>query len=470
MSREIFRVASNPATIFALILILVAGTFSAGLGGSAVNAASGLNTSISYNYSGAYRFSISTFNGAGQPLGGVSVTMTFSKSNGTGPPLGTASGVTSGRGFLSLNWTSAPCRCLDGIDITGAHSGATIYEPLAYPPPANLTQLFGVFSVVHLGLLVARPALAVAISNDEGAVPAGAILSYCVIAGPPPSCTPHDLGSVTASPQIFSAELFGPISDGSMVNVSVQGTGGALLAYQHIPFSSLDPSSNQNAVVTGTGARLQSGVATLSFVVALGGVLIGYVAYGRDRLNGSLDPVLALPITRARLMLSRYVGALVAAGGGAALGTLALGLLVGPESGVALPATLWLSLLVALPAEAAMFVGVAFLCAHLTRSGSLLIVTLVLFVAILTLLWLPIILLADYQSGASTTILATYRFSPINPAQVAASIVGYATFNLDKGPPYLFPYVANPGALLGLATFWIALPVVAAWALFTHRD
>lgn len=474
--RDVVRVLRNPAILAILVLLLVSGTFVSGFSsvssepGTIALPLSSVNAAISYSYySNAYHFAVVSFDGAGTVERGILITLEFSVANSTGQQLGEVSGTTDSRGLLALNWTAAPCRCSVQASASGSQGSEKSLTNLEYPPPVEEKPLDGAVFIFDSGLIVGRPTLLVAFADFNGTVPPGMYLAYCAPYDPgsPSECVSHDLGSVTSTLQTFPAKAIGPVEDSDTVNISLIAAGGRVVQYFEVPFSTLDPNNPSNAVITSTGAELSAGVSTMSLLVSLAGALIGYVSYGRERLAGSLDPVLALPISRTRLLLSRYSSAIVAATSGAVVGAVVLSLSVSSSTSAVLPASLWFGVVATLVAEAVAFVSIAFLGAHLTRSSPLLLVVLILLALVFTSLWSVV------TSGIGASVGQAVDQSsliPFSPGQTAVSIIGLVTYNLDGGAPLLFPTVTNPGLLAGAVSMWIIAPIAIAWVLFQVWD
>ncbi|MGB6501374.1 MAG: ABC transporter permease subunit [Thermoplasmata archaeon] len=348
----------------------------------------------------------------------------------------------------------------------------TTFSELPDPASSNLTPYID-FTVLSEGLFESRPSfLEVGFPDDADTVPSGTSLEVCATVAPEtlPPCTPHSLGAVTELPQAFPLRDLGSQSDSATIHYSLVSQSGATIGTYNVSFGSLDPTNPSNAIVTNAGSSLQTAVPIMSFVVALGAGLVGYTGYAKDRLNGSLDPALALPVTRTRLILSRYVASMAVVGTGTAVGAMILGLALPSVSSTPVPASIWLGLVATFVAEAAIFVGLMFLAAHLTRSGSLLLVGLVLLVTLLTLLWYPLVILTGRFLGVSSNRAVGSTGFLLNPAQSATSIVGYLAFRLDGGRPLLIPTTTNPGILSALVLVWVAVPILLAWVIFQHRD
>ena len=469
--RDIIHALRSPAVIFVLVLIVALGFFVTQgayppFPENGQISSFSLGAAISYTYSDGYHFNAVSFSSDGAIVAGVNVSLTFWPANSSGPSLGSVSGTTNSQGFVALNWGSSPCRCSVQESVSST-SGS--YLPLLFPPSANLTPLNGLVIEVDSGLLLGRPAFLVAFANSTGGVPPGSYLSYCApyTPGNPSACIPRFKGVIKSAVQLFPVQSMGYLANSDQVSITLLGSDGQVVQSFQLPYSAMNPNDSANVVETRAGAELATGTETMAFLVALAGVLIGYVSYARDRLNGSLDPVLALPITRARLLLSRYAGAVVACAVGAIAGAVIVSATASSATGFALPSSVWIGVLATLVLEAIAFVGLAFLGAHLTRSSPLLLVVLVLLAFLFTVLWGVVVFGILSVHGGS---IDTSSLLPLNPAQAPLSIVGWMTYNLDGGPPSLFPTISNIPLLIVSVVAWTAVPTVLAWWLYRVRD
>jgi len=477
--RDIIRVVRHPAVVLVLVLLALSGASAFQLTGSTVvqlTSPVGTYAAISYNYSNAYHFNILTYTGtpsSPEVVAGASVDLEFYLSNGTGQSLGGVRGVTGSQGFLTLAWNSAPCQCDVQFNVTTPNSELLGTSLMKFPAPQDLTGLFGVISTVPTGVFLSKPLFVVAFVDSSGKVPAGTSLSYCIPtaeANGTVSCPVQDLGPVTSGLQAFPTLQSLSLSDSQNMQFNLTGPGGVSLYTEQFQYGNLDP---KNVMETLTAAGLTAGVQTMSFLVAFAGAMIGYVGYARDRLNGTLEPVLALPITRSRLLLTRYASAVLISVSGSIIAATILLFTVAHIQGDNLPAPLWLGLPTAFALEGAAFVGLSFFAAHLTKSSTLLLVVLILLTAAMTLLWVPVVsvlaqlgrLPVDLSTPATQSAVAGW-----SPAQSSISIVGLIVLNYNGEGPYLLPAITNVGVLAALVLAWVAIPIALAWLLFRFRD
>jgi ABC-type transport system involved in multi-copper enzyme maturation permease subunit len=433
-----------------------------------------LHIAISYEYSEGYQFTFVAYYDLGSAAPGTQVSLQVSSANSTGARLASLAGVTNDQGLLGLSWGALPCKCTASVNATATDGSGIILETtLQDPPPPELAPLSGAISVIHRGWFVAVPSLVVAFVNQSGSVPAGTLLTYCVLNSSSSSgypCTTHSLGPVTSNLQIFTTEQFASLSGTDTIIANLTDPDGVVLETEQIPSYALNPST---ALETASGANLVGRVETMSLLVGFAAVLVGFVTYGRERLTGSLDSVLALPTTRTRILLARYFSALVPVVAATVIGVTLLSISLSRVTEATLPLQIWLSLVAAFAAEGIAFVGLTFLGAHLVRSSSLLLVASFLVMLAFTILWVSVIAAAAGALRIPASIgspLSQSVYAPFSPAQTSISVVGLEVLKLDGGGPYLLPAIGSGLEIVAMLLAWITLPIVLAVFLFRFRD
>ncbi len=418
--------------------------------------------SISMEYSsGQYTFAIVVFSWTGAAIQDAAVFASVQLGNNSTPVL--LHGVTDSAGLLTLDWRGPECRCLASFQTDASGFEITDSRVLPMPPPTSLTPLTSPFSEVYSGSFVARQELEIAFAFANGTVPAGTAFEYCV--APPSGATPtcSAPSGLTHGPETLLLNHGVPFNDSDELEVSLINSSGALLASQFYPGSALDPNVTFE---TSAGASLAGSLWLMSFFVAFAAALVGYLSYGRDRLDGALDAVMALPISRGRLMAARYGSAMTAVLAAVVAGVVALSLEFVARNAVSLPPSLWLAVLTAFATESLIFVGLSFFGAHLTRSSSLLVVVLALVCTSLTLLWIPLV--ATIATGAYIATLPEWVLA--NPAQVSLAIVGQNLLGSYGAVFGLIPTAPSYAVLAASATVWSIVPTTFAFLLFRYRD
>lgn len=219
-----------------------------------------------------------------------------------------------------------------------------------------------------------------------------------------------------------------------------------------------------------------------AFFVPILGIQTGYATYARDRATGVLESILVRPISRSRLILSRYLAVVVASAAAIACALLFLDALNLLETGYALPADQLVGLYGALLAEAVSFAGVLFLIAHLLRSpGAILGSAVVVFVLIdvvwfFLLFFLGIIPLftagsSGVKTEAMTRIVELEYSDPAGlPFLALVEVQGGFFGGFIRPPGGLASVGLTPAGLILAGLFWSLLPFLLAFVLARKRD
>lgn len=456
---EIVHAAKRSPLPIATVLMVAAGFLSPAIPITEGHSAGGVTLATSYNYSDRYNFVVVAFDGTGQTIAGTTITATFTYSNQSGTPIAAESGVTNSRGLLDFAWNHTACRC--SIELaTGASSlTAPILES------SNMwTPLGGALYVVPAGLILGRPAILVAYSSAEGEVPPGTVLSYCAPANNQSVlCQSHLIGNVTENPELFSLATMPVYPNAYDVNITLSAYDGRVNQTYPATFADLNQTSPASVGLTPTGMIIKNSVTLLPLFAALGGVLIGYGVYIQERSEGSLEPVLALPVTRSQVVIRRFsVGLLwVALSGG--LATTASIVVTERVAAVSLPFTVSFGIFLLILGVGATFLGLSFLGGTLARSSAPVLAVLLVLASTLTILW-------DAVIASAASIGQWVNTVGPNPAQ-AGGALGLSVVNVAAGePPAAFTPQVDP--LIGgvLLVAWVGVAFVGAWLNFVFRD
>jgi Cu-processing system permease protein len=221
----------------------------------------------------------------------------------------------------------------------------------------------------------------------------------------------------------------------------------------------------------GFGRTAASLINAVLLFVPLIGLSVGAGTIAHERERGTLTYLLAQPVTRAEVIIGKYVGAALAMG-------VALGLGFG-LAGIALA-----SRGTANPDVYLRLVGLSLLLALAALSLGVLISTLSKRAAMATgaamVLWLGLVFLGDLAlMGAVLTLKINVQtllgLTLLNPLQVfkVAAIYGLQSSLETLGPAGLFA-VRTLGAwlmpmLIGWLIIWISAPLLATAAIFVRR-
>jgi len=304
-----------------------------------------------------------------------------------------------------------------------------------------------------------------------------------------PESSMHRLGVLTSLGEVFSlvvppypiSETFAPpigAQSNGYLQVELFTTTGQLVAMD----------TNQSAgnffppsTGTGTSVALGFGGIFMVYLVPLMAILATYSVYGRDRLTGVLEGVLARPVSRLGLATSRYLAVIVAL---CIAVSLAMGCLEGLVYWVyggflSLPGAL--TLFAALLVEIGAFTGITFLLSHTLRSaGSLVGISLGLF-ALFTGGWLILpVLIAGltgtlYTAGYETAIvhldfLNPVQFFTLAQYQLLASVPSGFVGPFGGGPTAPSADGITLGSLIATGLAWTVLPLLAFFYVVRNHD
>jgi ABC-2 type transport system permease protein len=213
----------------------------------------------------------------------------------------------------------------------------------------------------------------------------------------------------------------------------------------------------------------------LEFFIVITAILIGYFVYGKDKATGVLDSVLAKPITRGQLILSRYFANAVSL-------VLMISAIVAIDLAVlyilhstALPFQFALIVIGGVSATALSYLAFVYLFSSLFRStGAILALSVVFFVffaLVFSILALVLPLALGYPVGSPAYYQVYADLEYMNPSSLLQ-------IGLDSVIPSLSSLsIPDPSAygitFLGFvvsAVAWVAAPLFAAYFLATRRD
>lgn len=226
----------------------------------------------------------------------------------------------------------------------------------------------------------------------------------------------------------------------------------------------------------------------LSFFQVLFGIFIPLLAivgsfnsYGKDRVSGVLESVLAQPVSRRGLSISRFLSSFAATAIAVSISIAVVDSIAFYFSKSFVSSTIILSSAGAFFVELAAFIGIMMLLSHIVKSsGALIGIGIGLFIVI------------DFFWGIITGILANISNTPygstgyyqllifaqfVNPAQFVslvdtylthqASFVGLSFFNLAITPE---AYGITIPAIIVTGILWIAVPLAVFMYLAVRRD
>jgi ABC-2 type transport system permease protein len=410
-----------------------------------------------------------SYNTYGQPVIGTLVNVTLTDQARTHQ----SSGRTNSSGYAS--WTIAgdplggQIQFAVSVDRTSLGGGTT--------PQINQGEIF-YLGGNPLNKVVdpadsSRSELLFAYEGSNGSLPAGFGLYYNFSTG-----SGSSVGAIDQSKMTFLGDTNGYVTtlrlpqvppNVSTVALGAFGPGGQ--SFQSF-FSSQSIGGSGPVTPKQVFTTFTSGI--LSLVVPLMAILVAYASYGKDKATGVLESVLARPVTRRGLGLTRYV-AIILSISVALVATMAVmevisQILLGSVLDSVYAATTVGSLIV----EGAAFVGITMLLSHLLKStGSIIGVGIGLWI-LLDFFWSILILVGGFalgvQVGSGNYFGLTIESSFLNPAQfysLVSQYLGGTSGGIAFSPA---TYGLTPLSISLAGAIWVLAPLFLFLRIASHRD
>src|SRR3989441_364694 len=280
------------------------------------------------------------------------------------------------------------------------------------------------------------------------------------------------LGTLVSYYGIFKPDIPGGLNGTAIVSVALFAPNNETAVFTNrFTVSDLRPPQTR---ISGTDVASSFFSSLVSFFIPLVAIVGSYSSYGKDRLTGVLESVLARPVSRRGLVLSRFLSTLLAISLAVVASVGIVDAILNNVTGSFLSQDFVLAMIAALLAEVAAFSGIVFLLSHLVKSSAVLLgISIGLFV-VLDFFWSLIIYLLTALLGGTvgsavyiqTTILANLA----NPAQFV-SLVDTYMFGSSSG---VLIQPANYGLTLPVlivdGVSWAVAPFVAFLYLAMKRD
>jgi len=224
--------------------------------------------------------------------------------------------------------------------------------------------------------------------------------------------------------------------------------------------------------VAGFGRTAASLINVILLIVPLQALTIGAGALAGERDRGTLEYLLAHPITRGELLAGKFLGCAIALLSSLALG-FGAGMIVVATGGRTQQIGGFLLMILATNALAVAMLSVGFLISALCRRGSTAIGIAILF-------WFSLVFLSDLGLMGGTLLLhfqarTLFLATLANPMQsFKMSVLGSIHTSLDVlGPAGAYAVREYgpqlPAIFMTAIAAWIVLPALSAYALFTRR-
>jgi len=439
---------------------------------------SGGTTVVGFYSAPNYHFLAYSFNTYGQPVLGNQVNITVVDSSGTRSSTVTTN--SSGLASLTLSGGSA------GQVAYSVKVGAQLVTEGVFPPNVSSGESFGVagspLASVQDPSNSSRSDLLSFLEGPNGSLPSMFRIYYNYSSGiGPESNNPTEsqmkyLGTPSSYVSIFKLPDMPPNT--SSVSLAAFDSNGTLVYLTSYSIESGGGASFAPPTPSEVFTLFVSGV--LALVIPLMAILVAYNSYGKDRVTGILESVLARPITRRSLGLSRYLSLVIATSVSLVVTMLVMELISKALLGDILPPTYAASTVLALIVESASFIGIMMLLSQFLRSqGSMILVGIGLWI-ILDFFWGVLILFASFalgiQIGSGNYLGLTIQSSFFNPAQfyslVGEYLGGLSVSSVIGGSTPISPatYGLTPLTLGITGVFWVLAPLSAFVYYVVRRD
>jgi ABC-type transport system involved in multi-copper enzyme maturation permease subunit len=469
--------ATVVGTVVVLALVGVGGGYSS-------TQVSLVSFEMAYAYSGGYHFMVYAIGSQGTAFGGALVQLWVNTTSVTPAPVAFVQNRTNARGLSALFASAGLGTYSYFVEVTaGSYSTGTAGEigSGGFGGNESSSSEPAAFASVALGVWATSPSLSVLAISPTGGAPLGYEVRYVLNSSPYYPVTVYPERATTLLGSLSSAQTNLAWAAGyanpntTFIQFEVFAPNGTYVGGSVLPSDALWPSG-----VSVAGSRATSFLTFVPPLVAVLGLMLGYVRYGKDRSLRTLESVLWRPVTRAGLFLVRLGSVLIALGAALALLLAALELWLMSSFGAGIPIGPILAIYGALLAEGAAFAGFVFLGANLLRSrGGVIAVAVVSFLLFGVFFSLLAVIIASVV--APTELSSFLAYAPYwNPEQLLiptyAAIVPQAA-GASSGVPgsgvlagVLEPVTGNPGLLATVASAWGAVPAVIAFVLDHFRE
>ena len=431
-----------------------------------------------YRDPGAYHFIVFSSDQYGQPVQGTQISM---KLSGTQTYANSSTTNSQGYAFIILSAPNGTYYWTVNASRGGGSSSLGTYLYSSPPIGQPQFQYTSWIATVQDKSNASKSDVRTFYAGLYGAKPTGYSIRYKIPTTPPPVPYKDDspytwdqmdlLGNLTDYRQVFVPVIPNGLSQNTNVWFELFAPNGTAVAGTQMPVFEL---TRQQFRPEATSVASFFFSTILSFFMPLAAILGAYSSYGKDRLTGVLESVLARPISRRGLAISRFLSTLTALAVAAIASIGIVDLLLNQVLGSALPQDYTLAIISGLVVEVAAFTGLIFLLSHLVKStGVLLGISIVLFV-VLDFFWGLIVFLLTIllggTSGSAVAVEATLVSYYANPAQflqlinvyVFQSSSGFALQSSNYG--VTLPAIVLDGFL------WAVVPFLVFMYLAVKRD
>jgi ABC-2 type transport system permease protein len=446
---------------------------------------------ILYYRDARYHYLTYFTNQYGDGISGATVTVTFNVTKYSG----TITTNSSGLAFVTVSAPNASYSVMLTEELSGASFSTSLPDPANIHTPLGTVSKIGVLAGSAGGTGDASIQAVVDKQNSSkrdiqvfytgkyGAVPSSYTLYYKIVpsfngifckgtGGCPFNETDMTrLGNLNNYLQFFDPSIPTGLNETAQVWFEVFAQNGTQVGVAN--FQAFDLRQPRQPIMSaGIASFFFSGV--LGFFIPLMTIIGSYSSYGKDRLTGVLESVLARPVTKRGLAMSRFLSTVLSFTLASAAAVGVVDLLLNSVGGSFLDQSYVLAIIAGLAVEVAAFTGLIFLLSHLLKStGALLGISIVLFL-VLDFFWSLIIflltLLLGGTSGSAVALQATFLSYYANPAQFLSLINVYVLQSSSGILLQSSSYGVTLPAVILDGILWAVVPFLAFLYLAVKRD
>jgi ABC-2 type transport system permease protein len=286
------------------------------------------------------------------------------------------------------------------------------------------------------------------------------------------------LSNMTSYSQVFNPpKLESNLGNGSQIAFAVfspNGTVAIPFQYNTYPVNELYPSSQVISQGTAQGFVVSFFTEIYGIFIPLIAIIGSYNSYGKDRVSGVLESILAQPISRRGLSLSRFISSFAGMAIAISISMGVVDAIVYFYTKSPFSSTILLASAGAFFVELGTFIGIMMLLSRIIKSSGLLIGIGIGLFLVFDLFWSIIILAAVSASGAGLGSNAYQGFQIagefLNPAQFVQLVITYLTSQGSFGLISPAQYGITLPSLVATGILWVALPLAGFLYLAIKRD
>ena len=472
---DLHRLLRAPATWLVIgMLVVVPGIIVVSAPVTILRQSYSSNFAVTVTYTRQYDFSVFVYDGTGSPIAGALVNVTLTALNSTGSPNGTVVGLTSASGLVTLGLDLPQGFYQYQYSEQSPHSYVGIGGTLGPLSGNSIMPGPGVIATVSIGDFTVAPYVLVALPTPAGGSIPGVHLAYDTVGvadGRGAQILSGNLGPVTSVPQLFRFTPPPGLEGDPPVRFQLLNSSGSSLVNVSLPLDSIIPTYGNEQEA---GQSLSTWLQAMEFLTLAAGAFLGYLAYGHDRVSGALEPVVALPLSRMKVVWMRFASAaaILAVGTAASVFFLFGWLLY--ELNITTPAIVVASTWAGLVLASLSLLAITFLLARLSQSHVTVLGGALALTAVFSLLWWDLVAVIASVLGIPSSGTSTMDWkgmmSLISPGMAVTNPVSWG---LSVAFPYgsqIFPVAPSAPAGAAAIVLWIVLPFLALTWCVRHLD